>query len=332
MQKQWMSVNGRFGSCSRAPGGVSLRSSLSSVALAIVAATAIGCGGTERVPDGDHFKDVVVIDNMEDGTQYILSDDGRTGLWYTYNDASLSGTQEPSQGFPMYQTSDTAGQRLPSSEVLPRACGGVGTGAASIFSGETQCEFVARTWGTGQRGWGAGIGVDLNGEGGEKNPIDASSYGGIGFFAIGNVRSNALRVNVQDVHTTPESAKAADNAHIERCEAQLPNGTLSGRCNDHYGYGVTLRADAWQWFQIPFHCMTSGGWGFPATDGVPTDNALLRSQVVGVQFQIQGADPADTGMLPAGATVMPFDFSIDNLSFLDSTLVNDSTPCSTTGI
>ena len=62
-------------------------------ALALV----VGCGGEERVADGQHYPDVDVIDNMEDGTQYILSDDGRVGLWYTYNDASATGTQGSSR-------------------------------------------------------------------------------------------------------------------------------------------------------------------------------------------------------------------------------------------
>lgn len=285
-------------------------------ALAMV----LGCGGEERVADGQHYPDVDVIDDMEDGTQYILSDDGRVGLWYTYNDASPTGTQEPSVGFPMYRTRRPDGTPDPSSQVVPRDCG---TGP---FAGEQECSFVARTWGTGQRGWGAGMGVDLNGEGGAKNPIDASMYGGIGFFVIGNVRANSIRVNIQDVRTTPESAAAADRRGIPRCESFLPDGTPTGRCNDHYGVSLGgISPTQWRWVTIPFICMKGQSFGYPSLGGQPAENTLRRDAIVGIQFQVTGADPADMGMLTN--PVQPFDFSIDNLSFLDTNVVNDSTPC-----
>ena len=297
-------------------------------ALCLVAALAagsvgMGCSGTERTADGEHFQGVDMIDNMEDGQQYILSDDGRVGLWYTYNDASPSGTQEPSLGFPMYRTRKPDGAPDPSSQVPARECGG------ALFPDETACTFVARTWGTGQRGWGAGMGVDLNGEGGAKNPFDASAYGGIGFFVLGDVRAGKLRVNVQDVRTTPESAGAADRRQISRCESYLPDGTRTGRCNDHYGFDVAgILKNEWHWVTIPFHCMQDGGWGYPspAGGGQVGDNVLRRDAVVGVQFQVAGTDPTDSGM-PGATPVVPFDFSIDNLAFLDLSVVNDSTSC-----
>jgi len=299
--------------------------------LAMLAAgAAIGCSGDPRTPDGEHFKGVELIDNMEDGTQYIFSDDGRIGLWYTYNDASPSGTQEPSLGFPMYRTRRPSGAPDPASQVAARECGG---GPQNLFDGETECTFVARTWGTGQRGWGAGMGVDLNGQGGVKNPYDASKFGGIGFFAVGNIRPGTpqegqLRVNAQDFRTTPESAAAADRRGVARCESYLDNGMATGRCNDHYGFLVSGVGPQWRWFTIPFHCMASGNWGYPgspASGGQPSDNVVRRDGIVGVQFQVPGADPTDTGT--PGGMVLPFDFSIDNLSFLDTSVVNDDTPC-----
>jgi len=293
----------------------------------------LACNGTARTPDEARFSEavtgspgVVLIDDMEDGSQYLLSDDGRVGLWYTYNDASIGATQEPSLGFPMYRVLSPDGLPPASSAVIPRPCGT--TSGLPFFATEQErdCQFVARTWGTGQRGWGAGVGLDLNGQGGVKNPIDASAYGGIGFWAIGNVRGNTLRVNVQDVRTTPESAAAADRREIPRCESYT-DGKATGRCNDHYGTAVTIKADQWQWIQIPFGCMKSGGWGWPAVGAPAEDNHLLTSAVVGVQFQIQGEDPADTGTPPAGAMVQAFDFSIDNLSFLETDLVKSDGPC-----
>ena len=278
------------------------------LALAVVA----GCSDPERVPDGQRFSQaetgipgVALIDDMEDGSQYLLSDNGMTGLWYTYNDASLNAVQEPSLGFPMYRVLSDDGAPQPGSAVPPRPCGG---GAeAPFFASETtdDCRFVARSWGTGQRGWGAGMGLDLNGEAGEKNPFDASAYAGIGFFAYGNVRGNALRVNVQDVRTTPESAQAADRAGIPRCA-----DTPTSRCNDHFGTTVEI-TNTWKWIEIPFACMQPGGWGFTG------NGQFLASAVVGVQFQITGGDPTDSGVPAMTSMVQPFDVAIDNLSFLE---------------
>jgi hypothetical protein len=288
------------------PWGTSTAAALALVALA-------GCSDAERVPDGERFSQaevgipgVVLIDDMEDGQQYLLSDNGMTGLWYTYNDASLNAVQEPSVGFPMYRILRDDGTTPPAPIVPPRPCGG--GPEAPFFASETtdDCRFVARTWGTGQRGWGAGMGLDLNGEAGAKNPFDASAFAGIGFFAYGDIRGNALRVNIQDVRTTPESAEAADRRSIPRCTDE-PNA----RCNDHFGTVVEV-TKTWKWIEIPFSCMLTGNWGFPGSAG-----QFMPSAVVGIQFQIAGGDPTDSGMPVPPADVRAFDFSIDNLSFLE---------------
>jgi hypothetical protein len=289
---------------------------------ALATSSLVGCNDAERVPDGERFSEsvigmpgVVLIDDMEDGSQYLLSDNGNTGLWYIYNDASLNAVQEPAVGFPMYQIADDSGLPVPGSAWPPRPCGA--TPETPFFAGETpdECEFVARTWGTGQRGWGAGVGLDLNGEAGAKNPIDASQFGGIGFYAIGNIRDDALRVNVQDVRTTPESGAAAERAQIPRCQ-----NTATSRCNDHFGAVVAVTG-AWRWIEIPFSCMKPGGWGFLGAAA-----PFLSSAVVGVQFQIIGGDPADTGVPAMTSEVMPFDFAIDNLSFIEASRTTTTCP------
>lgn len=303
-----------------------------------------GCSDDPRISDGNRFTlEVVgmpgaaVIDDMEDGTQYILSDDGRIGLWYTYSDESVGSTQSPAVGFPMYRTTSEDGTPYPGAEIPARPCGGMGD--TPFFATEEDCKFVARTWGTGQRGWGAGMGVDVNGEGGIKNPFDASMYGGIGFFAYGRVRGGNLRVNIQDVRTTPESAAAADRRGIARCESYAPTPTgmimETGRCNDHFGYTVRIGdnqavAPQWRWYEIPFSCMNSGGWGF---GGVPGQTGPFPQGIVGVQFQIQGPDTDDNGLPDMNATtgmpaaIEPFDFAIDNLSFIEAARVANPPVC-----
>lgn len=293
--------------------------------LCIAVGALAGCSDPARIPDGKRFSaevtgqpGVVLIDDMEDGNQYLLSDDGMNGLWYVYNDASLNAVHEPSLGFPMYRILRDDGSPLPGAAFLPRPCGA--TPQTPFFAGEAleECAFVARSWGTGQRGWGAGVGLDLNGEAGVKNPYDASRYGGIGFYVIGNVRDNSLRVNVQDARTTPEAAEAADRRLIERCESFTALGEPTGRCNDHFGTTVPVTG-TWTWVEIPFACMRPGGWGYTGS-GQP-----LPGAIVGIQFQITGADPADMGTptLP----VQLFDFAIDNLSFLDASKVGDPAVC-----
>jgi hypothetical protein len=150
------------------------------------------------------------------------------------------------------------------------------------------------------------MGLDLNGEAGQKNPYDASGFAGIGFYAYGTARGNALRVNVQDMRTTPESAAAADRAGVGRCL-----DTPASRCNDHFGTVVEI-TETWRWIEIPFSCMQPGNWGFPGGAA-----GFLASGVVGIQFQIQGQDPADTGMPMEGSSIEPFDIAIDNLAFLE---------------
>jgi hypothetical protein len=260
-----------------------------------------GCSGDPRIPDSYAYPGVVLIDDMEDGEQNILTDSGRIGLWYIYSDETLGSSQTPAIGFPM---SPNGANGQP-----PRPCPWNGGGAAaSYFAGETSCKYVARTSGTGQLGFGAGIGVDLNGQMGVKNPIDASSFRGIGFFVRALPRTinntmNALRVNVQDVQTTPESAAAADRLGIARCD-DPPNAG----CNNHFGATIMTTPD-WQWVEILFATMSQG------YDGGYQPPMLRTDAVVGVQFQVQGADPAVDGV-PDGPA-QPFDFSIDNLSFLE---------------
>jgi hypothetical protein len=271
---------------------------LVSLGVLLLALPLAGCGGDERIPDSDVYPGVVLIDDMEDGEQNILTDSGRIGLWYIYSDETLGATQDPAIGFPMYPNANGVQP--------PRQCPWAGGGpAASYFVGETSCKYVARTNGNGQLGWGAGIGVDLNGQMGVKNPIDASSFAGIGFFARGTVRMNTLRFNVQDVQTTPESAAAADRAvpPIPRCGRTAAEG-----CNNHFGITISDLSPDWKWYEFPFSMMTQGYQGGfqPA--------ALRTDAVVGIQFQVQGADPAAAGM-PMGPA-QPFDFSIDNLSFI----------------
>ncbi|APR85782.1 Hypothetical protein A7982_11131 [Minicystis rosea] len=110
-----------------------------------------------------------VIDNMEAGTGSILSQGGRIGSWYTYNDGTTSGMQTPLAG----------GMFAP--ELIP---GGHGTSTKA-----------ARTHGMGFTTWGAGMGFDLHNTGTTKSAYDVSAFKGVAFWAKGEpgtIRFKAL--------------------------------------------------------------------------------------------------------------------------------------------
>src|SRR5262245_22337962 len=89
-----------------------------------------GCSGDERVPDSYAYPGVVLIDDMEDGEQNILTDSGRIGIWYIYSDETLGSSQDPAIGFPMWPN---GGGGQP-----PRQCPWAGGPPASnYFAGET---------------------------------------------------------------------------------------------------------------------------------------------------------------------------------------------------
>src|SRR5688572_25794626 len=91
-----------------------------------------GCGGDERIPDSYVYPGVVLIDDMEDGEQNILTDSGRIGIWYIYSDETLGATQDPAIGFPMWPNL--------SSVQPPRTCPVTAGPAAAYFAGETSCK------------------------------------------------------------------------------------------------------------------------------------------------------------------------------------------------
>ncbi len=275
----------------------------------------MGCSDDQRLSQGRKYSleslgrpGVVLIDDMEDGNQYIISDDGFNGLWYIYNDESSGSTQQPELGFPM-TINGAAGPARPCRGFLQ---------STPFFASETECNYVAHTSGGGQLGWGAGIGLDLNGDGGAKNPVDASMFAGIAFFARGNTRNATLRVKIQDASSTPESAAAADARGIPRC-----NPPATAPCADHFGFNITNLSNEWQWYAVPWEAMETENYGFLDSSYFPVHEGgapigFHTEALVGIQFQVQGADPADTGM--PTQPVEDFEFSIDNLGFVESFL------------
>jgi hypothetical protein len=114
-----------------------------------------------------------LIDDMEDGDNRILPLEGRSGVWFTYND-DTAGVQFPlSANFTM--------QTVPSD-----ASGGMR---------------IANTYGKGFSSWGAGMGLVLN----DGCPYDAKVYRGVRFYARSELGPTSIYAMVPTAATTPTS-------------------------------------------------------------------------------------------------------------------------------
>jgi hypothetical protein len=116
-----------------------------------------------------------LIDDMAAGTAAILTQGGRIGAWYTYNDGTAAGVQTP------------AAHAKCTPELIP---GG--------YCGSTRAQ---HTSGSGFAQWGAGIAFDLNGAVmGSPMPYDVSAFTGIVFSARG---TPTVRFMVTEMATIP---------------------------------------------------------------------------------------------------------------------------------
>jgi hypothetical protein len=109
-----------------------------------------GTGGSTTGPGTS------LIDDMEedaDGGSQLPPVNGRSGGWYTYNDGTIGGWQNPALPFTM-------------TSIYPMPREG--------------SQWAARTFGAGFTKWGAGLGVSLTTSG----TYDASAYTGVVFYAM----------------------------------------------------------------------------------------------------------------------------------------------------
>jgi hypothetical protein len=189
------------------------------------APTSGGNGG--RCPGDPPTK--ALIDDMESGTGRILDNEGRLGVWYTFNDqtdspGNASGTQWPAR--------TTPGVPIPTSVID----GGRGCSTRAMHS-----------YGSGFRDWGAGIGFDLGFDGQTYRTYDASAYAGITFWARG-LPETVMQVRISTAVTT----------HAEwggTCPQEL--------CPFPYHSTLTLSSQ-WTQYWIPFADLYQVSWSTPA--------------------------------------------------------------------
>ena len=114
-----------------------------------------------------------LVDDLEDGDDWLVEHEGRVGRWHAFNDGT--GTQTPS----------------------------VGVGNFTASSPGRASTYAARTSGSNFSNWGAGIGFDFNDDGGGKQTYDASEYLGVTFWARAE-SPLTIRFNVSDANTDAE--------------------------------------------------------------------------------------------------------------------------------
>jgi hypothetical protein len=160
------STAGSYGTGGASTGGASTGGA--STGGASTGGATFTCGAPPR-----SFGTQTLIDDMEDGDGNILPIDGRSGVWFTYNEGLSNGYQYPVPG------SDFTMLNVPRD-----ATGGV---------------YVANTFGKGFSTWGAGMGFVIN----NGCPYDASRRSGIHFFARSDLGPAQLLVLLPTAATTP---------------------------------------------------------------------------------------------------------------------------------
>jgi hypothetical protein len=178
------------------------------------------CSALTDIPAGD---DPTVIDDLEDGDEGIAENGARVGAWYSFNDGTATGTQDPSD-------------KVDFKPSMESACG----------------MYAARTTGKGFTDWGAGIGLDLNAPTPASGPeiklaYDASAYTGVAFEAKGN---SSIRFQIAEIATVPMAEGGS-------CTPSDVEGMM---CEDGHGKTVALSKD-WKTYKVPFSELTQEGFG-----------------------------------------------------------------------
>jgi hypothetical protein len=154
-----------------------------------------------------------LIDDFEDGDGEIIRCAQREGPWFTYNDGSDGGVQDPA----------------PRMKFVPQASDRPGS------------KFAAHTSGKGFVERGAGMGLHLLRPKGadQKRPFDASRFSGVRFWAKAAAPLE-LQINVSDQNSEPIGGVC------ERCYAHFHDEvTLTTEWAQHTVLFAEMHADDW---------------------------------------------------------------------------------------
>jgi hypothetical protein len=179
-----------------------------------------------------------LIDDLADGNDQILKQEGRSGTWYVYNDGT--GTQVPPPGSAITPTNS-------------RIC----------------------TSGFGFAGWGAGVGLNLNTDNVNVCTYDASVYTGVKFTIEGSITNSYLRFAIPTKDIASPDASGNCNTSLYKCNDNYGanlyyNSTVGFYCRNSAGaFACTTTGPGNSLIiTIPFALMTQEGWGqtFPTFD------------------------------------------------------------------
>ena len=168
----------------------------------------------------------LVIDDMEDGNDFIHMVDGRNGRWSAGNDGTLNGVQFPA----------------PNSWEMT---------ALERMNERPGSRYAVYTSAQGFAEWGAFIHADLKlwPDGPNLPDYDASAYAGVSFYARVSEQSNrAMTFKVLGADTDPRGG---------RC---LEGGPPDTACYDHFKSDVFLTTE-WKKYSIRFEQLHQGGFG-----------------------------------------------------------------------
>jgi hypothetical protein len=222
---------------------------------------------------------------MADGDGAIIAQDGRTGGWFSFNDAT--GIQTP-------------------------AIPGVTAKPGWICSA-----------GSGFSAWGASLGVSLNADETKSCTYGVSAYQGVRFTLQGAVSGGRIRfsMNTSDIAAAATSAggtcvpsSTTRNDCDDNYGAWLANTSFSA------GMAVTCHSGVTAWpcssgsaaafgvtVSIPFASMKQEGWGKPA--------ALNLAHVLDLHWQAKVYYLDPTTGVTSNLGPVSFDLCIGNLSF-----------------
>ena len=140
--------------------------------------------------------------------------------------------------------------------------------------------YVFNAKGMGFTAWGAGMGFNMQIMG--DNPpgnVDLSMYTGVKFWAkVNAATTGVVRLKLVDAQTTPIARGGT-------CTGMM------GKCDNTFGYPLSMISTDWQQFTVPFASMKQETWASEMFSAPQT------SKVIGFQFQV-GKNP--------------FDYSVDN--------------------
>jgi hypothetical protein len=165
-----------------------------------------------------------LIDDMEDNDSFILSREGRQGVWFVVNDGTPGAVQTPGAPFVM----------------------------TAIPSGRGASLYAARSTGHGFASWRPLMGFWFHQPTtGPKQAYDVSRYRGITFFA---------RFAASDAAMISPSLRVVVPVRATDPDGMVCTG---GGCNDHFGANIALTPE-WTSYTILFGAMTQEGWGTQA--------------------------------------------------------------------